>query len=414
MAASSQIMAESLDDSDIVVHSFDQDHALLCDAYALRVSQILRVDNIFEKMYGMPKSFQDRFYPRSPVYIQDATSQKQAIKDYIRDRLKEYGKTYDDLSKAIKQALQETHVSLIDRVSKTLGKEKTIAVSGSNRQTRYMDKSNSFRKLNGCSAIALKVFCEILNKKSKKKILLDRFLLEDIAVNKGEGYCFNDMLKLDSLAGETEEAEIGDKSTIIDNEKIILLYIQMHRFASLYPKKNIALHFYDDNPGDLIFEKLIAFYKTYPQAMPHNVTLHIHKYVGPSLEKSLNAEDKEANLVSQAIYEKQEPIAGIKGVDKIDFNYQNTYKFMGKGLEHVSSGMTIPKHGEYFEHIMEVRMQQTVAAPSHRRTVPVQSRDDQSTKSNVRSRRSSMFSLRSDRNHEDSAAKGSSKLKILS
>lgn len=190
-------------------------------------------------------------------------------------------------------------------------------MSYSNRQSIRRDCLNAIHNQNN---LAFPVATALANAVGA---YFDPLLLADIYAGKTPGFTIAYMKLALSKIGLTLKNKISDdvliellnKNTveyIFSEDKINILYAQIHRMALIHPKSIIHFHIYDD-----LFEQVLqpssTFYVQYPDLIPANVTLYFHYF------NTL----KERIPLPMNIY----PITG-KG--KIDMDYYKTVILMGE------------------------------------------------------------------------------------
>ena len=198
---------------------------------------------------------------------------------------------------------------------------KTITFVGSNRQSWAVDLTNHGPK--GSCFPAIKKISEHLGAE------FDTFLLADIYGGLTAGTSYDRAMEgIDKIAkGEHKDLDFNNVGSVyfhimmnqkghaewaFDETKATILYAQMHKIAQLYKTKNIVFEFYDDRGkghrrGDKdILEHLHAFFSTYPELIPINVTLRLKHYAGGDVS----------------------PFETIEGQGSIDLNFCQTVKDM--------------------------------------------------------------------------------------
>ncbi|KTD65722.1 hypothetical protein [Legionella spiritensis] len=200
--------------------------------------------------------------------------------------------------------------------------DKFISFVGSNRQDIYTDRANSTTMtehglfIKGSCFPATETFSKYMGAS------LDPFLLADIYSHVQPGSSFQEAKEL-LIPGPEEESHAfvypdsirnSDYNTwVFDQNKLSILYAQMHKIASENPQSKISFNFYDDrriireNKGDIL-EKISHFFSVNKMLIPSNVTLHLKHYEGNEVE-----------LVNT-----------IKGCGEIDYQYGKTVISMAK------------------------------------------------------------------------------------
>ena len=108
-------------------------------------------------------------------------------------------------------------------------------------------------------------------------------------------------------------------SKFFAEDKINILYAQIHKVAADHPDDRIVFDFFDDRMD--ILEYLHTFFRKYPALIPNHVTLRLFQYqanvVTPMGEHTQNT-DSTLSLNH-----------GINGRGLIDIDYRQTVKNMG-------------------------------------------------------------------------------------
>lgn len=157
-----------------------------------------------------------------------------------------------------------------------------VFMVGSNRQSREIDEH--MQKIHGGSArLAIPEIARYVALREHKKIIFDPVLLADI---------------------KDQDRDVFNAT--IEQSKLLLLYMQMHRAAARNPHKRKAFHFYDDDDG--ILKQLKIFFEKHPDLIPNNLTLHLHHYGKQKRSASFD----------------NTKIAAIKGTGPIDRYYKNS------------------------------------------------------------------------------------------
>lgn len=183
---------------------------------------------------------------------------------------------------------------------------KIILFVGSNRQSASIDANNMLRfdRQYGpyTTGSCFPVIIDIANALGSN-VQLDPLLLADIHGNLEAGTSFalamKDLSKYYMMTEKgrhtwsqtqlREDASVMHKVYNIkahadywfDNEKVSLLYAQMHKIASENPTETIEFHFYDD--VEYILNTLNDFYNKHNILIPKNVILQLHQYQGGQL-----------------------------------------------------------------------------------------------------------------------------------
>ncbi len=147
--------------------------------------------------------------------------------------------------------------------------DKVISFVGSNRQSLPDDHRLLTGGREPCFPAIIRI-SEYINAQ------LDRFLLTDIYENAAPGTTFNDAIawyNTNSLVNKPT----GYPHWIFDESKVTILYAQMHKTALENPDQPITFDFYDDRL-EILEEWLGGFFRAYPELIPSNVTLNLHRY----------------------------------------------------------------------------------------------------------------------------------------
>ncbi|MCF6776436.1 hypothetical protein L3V83_07585 [Thiotrichales bacterium 19X7-9] len=180
-----------------------------------------------------------------------------------------------------------------------------IFTVGSNRQSKSIDQYNMISR-HGKTESAYTAIDTIVQhfKNSHKPTTLNKLLLEDIFTNKKAGDSFKSAIE--SLYQKKLTDSDDNNSWLLDGSKVPILYAQMHDIAASHLESKIEFDFYDDDSRDEIIPALTKFYSQFPQMIPDNVILNLHKYKGNNPELKYS----------------------IKGQGKIDTDYRQTVKNM--------------------------------------------------------------------------------------
>ena len=198
---------------------------------------------------------------------------------------------------------------LLERIAHAYSEfDKKLILVGSNRQSTDMDASNGFRGTGSC-------FLAIDHISKHLGIEFDKFLLSDIYLGKNAGHTINTFLSVvnalnlqDKIFGLQEFMTLNDAkflaekghselvtvngsvaSKAFSEDKINLIYAQMHKIASEHPDDEIVFDFYDDRTD--ILQSLFGFFDKFPTLVPKNVTLNGFLYAaGTETEPFLCAE----------------------------------------------------------------------------------------------------------------------------
>lgn len=194
--------------------------------------------------------------------------------------------------------------------------DKVIVGCGSTRQSYYLDALNKLTKKGASFAPTLPVIQNYFKQQAQQNVVVDPFLMADIYETNPQSTVGENYKKI--LAAELSDKKFNDFShTIVDKNKILLIYAQAQRTAVLNPNADIVIDFYDDNV--IILDNLKDFFNQNSDLLPSNVTINLHQYAGEKIKSN-------------------KPIKG-KG-SRIDANYQWTIRYMaattvsGKPLKH--------------------------------------------------------------------------------
>lgn len=314
----------------IIAHAVDMDDALLCSKFVSILEQKLNSKEIIKSIYAISAEEMDELRQIENNQKLSKTKKKNIIEQRLQvildENLKKIGISAVQFEEALTSTLEDLHpilIEIINGINHSAQEENTLilTISGSNRQTRFLDFECGLSRQTGSSAVALFYFTKLL-KQFDKRICLDKFMLEDTLPNTPEGINFTFMMKYGLLAAYISDAYERDRNIEIDHSKVILFYILMHRFATLYPTaKSIALHFYDDDSTNIIFNALRDVYGQHSELIPANITLYLHQYKGASVEK-LARNGEVIREASEARYQQLAPEMGIKGTGNIDLAYR--------------------------------------------------------------------------------------------
>ncbi|MBA2709734.1 MAG: hypothetical protein H0U57_03970 [Tatlockia sp.] len=156
----------------------------------------------------------------------------------------------------------------INQQCKEKNYSKSIIVIGSNRQSYQVDKIN--RQNNGTESCFNSI--QEINK-AIPNTSLDTFLLADIYGDLPFGTSFK--LAIDQLNNPDKKLNHADYE--FDENKVNLIYAQMHKVALENPGEEIVFNFYDDRP-DIIAALAYFFNDLNPDLIPENVTLNLNQY----------------------------------------------------------------------------------------------------------------------------------------
>lgn len=201
----------------------------------------------------------------------------------------------------------EANKRFLNRLKRKNKKFETVTVFvGSNRQSYEHDSHNSNKNKTESAFTAITTIATYV------KANLDKFLLADLESDSTPGTCFD--AAINSVGDEPYE---DHHRWMFDQEKLSMLYAQMHKSASEDESETI-FDFYDDRGlvnGEAIdiLAALRDYFTKYPMMIPHNTTLRLHHYNGGEVTT----------------------VASIKGTGDIDYDYYNTLHRMEKiALKH--------------------------------------------------------------------------------
>lgn len=194
---------------------------------------------------------------------------------------------------------------------------------GSNRQDASVDFHCAHRHKTASAMAALPILQNYFSTKLKKVVHIDPLLLSDIyGINRMIGGNFNHILsaqrkinlpiQFSDFATISSIAQRTDGAASEPHGKIMLIYAQIHRAATLSPKNNITLNFYDDRED--ILSGLLSFYSINKKLVPRNITLQLYKYDGSTTPAPFKANNA-ANHV-------------ITGQGSIDYQYEWSIRFL--------------------------------------------------------------------------------------
>ncbi len=229
--------------------------------------------------------------------------------EYLKSKDKDIIKANIALLESIKASVN-SHSSSSSSPSK---KTKLIVFVGSNRQAFRDDFGNSTPDERGSCYPAIKRVSKYLGAE------LDEMLLGDIYNDLPDGTCFRKALKYiknskDYIMAKLPE-DIFFPDWLHDDSKLTLLYAQMHKMSLKYPNDILNYNFVDDRED--IVTNLYEYFIQYPEMIPHNVTLNLKKYIGPT--------DKYRHKVDPLVTEFA-PIRGTR--PSADQHYRQTIKTM--------------------------------------------------------------------------------------
>lgn len=194
-----------------------------------------------------------------------------------------------------------------------------IILVGSNRQGLMDDYNNALPDKRGSCFPAVKLITRELNT-HEAPATLDEFLLSDVYNDLADGTSFKmalrciDKNKKDYIPGKLKKAE-HHPNWMHDESKLTVLYAQIHKIAKDHPLDDLQFNFIDDRED--ILDNLHNYFLKYPELIPHNVTLHLKKYIGPY--------DKDNNPIDP-IMKDYAPLRGTRA--EADADYKHTVKIM--------------------------------------------------------------------------------------
>lgn len=155
-------------------------------------------------------------------------------------------------------------------------------MSYSNRQSIRRDCYNAIYNQNNLAFPVATALAAALN------AYFDPLLLADIYAEKKPGFTVSCMKFALAKKGLTLRDNISDDiltellnssktDFVFSEDKINILYPQMHRMALIHPRAMIHFHIYDDLIEQVLHPS-IAFYAQYQSLIPRNITLHFHHF----------------------------------------------------------------------------------------------------------------------------------------
>lgn len=208
------------------------------------------------------------------------------------------------------EVVNKNRVLLDSILARKASVKELIVMVGSARQSVIDDQVNSTQNDTESGFVAIQKISEYLGAK------LDTFLLADVYGNLSDGVSFKRACDVHYTG---VHASWG-----FDKTKITILYGQMHRIASLYPRDQILFDFYDDRGLGIwqsvdILEELANYFGRNPSMMPRNVTLRLHHYEG----KNVTA------------------FTPIRGTGPIDADYRQTIQIIKDKLQSGSQAVFV-------------------------------------------------------------------------
>ncbi|HCA89724.1 MAG: hypothetical protein CMF38_07260 [Legionellaceae bacterium] len=212
------------------------------------------------------------------------------------------------------EAISDTNKDFLEMLrNKSNGYRNFYTLIGSNRQSIYLDYYNSINQLTSGSC-----FRVIQSISDYIGATFDPMLLADLANHQAIGR----NISIAQVFFEKDRPVYQNSPRInleihpakIDEYKILLIYAQVHRMASMHPDDTITFEFYDDRDKDIL-KNLHEFYKKYSHLIPTNVTLNLNQYDG----------EKESSLKYS-----------LTGTGAIDTDYAETYRNMAENSKETS------------------------------------------------------------------------------
>ncbi|WP_237762027.1 hypothetical protein [Legionella santicrucis] len=193
--------------------------------------------------------------------------------------------------------------------------------SSSNRQSIRLDCLNSIYNQNNLAFPVAKALAKSLG------AWFDPLLLADITANRKPGFtinCINEVAQAKKLnlfenrvSNEVIDALLQENHAdfTFSEDKINIIYPQMHRIALFHPQAKIHFNVYDDLLKQVL-EPLNRFYSDYPDLIPANTTLNLY-YYNTVNNDSMSHELNMPNLIHT-----------IHGTGSIDSHYYHTVRQM--------------------------------------------------------------------------------------
>ena len=141
---------------------------------------------------------------------------------------------------------------------------------GSNRQSKRIDTENAVYVDYGLFIEKGSCFNAIQRVSDYLHASLDPTLLADIFGNLPAGESYRRAMTTDYRGDHAE--------TYFDETKLTLVYAQIHKAAMDNPGADIIYDFYDDRED--ILRILHRFFKKFPELLPSNVNMRLHRYDG--------------------------------------------------------------------------------------------------------------------------------------
>ncbi len=217
--------------------------------------------------------------------------------------------------------MHKSVIEYLNNEKKANGYTVDYVISSSNRQSIRLDCLNSIYNQNNLAFPVAKILAKSLG------AWFDPLLLADITANRKPGFtvnCINEvaLAKKLNLSKNCVSDEILDellKGNYADfafsEDKVNIVYSQMHRIALIHPRAIIHFNIYDDLPGQVL-GSLNYFYGRYPNLIPLNMRLNLH-YFSTINNESSNSSLNMPNLIHT-----------INGTGSIDTEYYHTVKMM--------------------------------------------------------------------------------------
>ncbi|MGQ3888607.1 hypothetical protein ACQUW5_06185 [Legionella sp. CNM-1927-20] len=227
------------------------------------------------------------------------------------------------------------HASTIEHLKNLDESRVHYVTSSSNRQSIRLDSINALYNQNNLAFPIARALAKTMG------AWFDPLLLADINANRKPGFTINSAINnllakgvnplIERVSDEDLTALINcsQSSFIFSEDKVNIVYAQMHRIALLHPKSPIQYNVYDDLHQQVL-QPLSQFYNKYPMLIPKNVKLSIY-YFNTACEVSRY----ERNLPSL--------FHTINGQGLIDSHYYTTVNAMGE-IAKQEEGATLSKY----------------------------------------------------------------------
>lgn len=172
------------------------------------------------------------------------------------------------------QALFDKNRTLWDFLSLPASEQSqfTVIMNGSNRQTPNKEYLNAYGVFMRQKSPWWPAFIELSHQLNGKA---DPFILEDArSGNDDNPSVLETFSQYSEEEFKTHTPDVENAFDLGDDKKIVLLYAQMHRCASMYPQSDFT--FVDDRED--ILGKLHSFYSQNTHLIPRGVTLSLTHY----------------------------------------------------------------------------------------------------------------------------------------